>query len=66
MEIQDRRVRRTQHLLARALIALIQGWLDRQMLYLPEWMGVIYFGLIARPTGEGGVFTGRFFHGPAS
>jgi AcrR family transcriptional regulator len=35
-----------------ASISLIQWWLDRQMPYAPEQMGVIYHELIIRPTSE--------------
>lgn len=35
-----------------ASISLIQWWLDRQMPYSPEQMGVIYHELIIRPTSE--------------
>lgn len=35
-----------------ASISLIQWWLDRQMPYPPERMGIIYHELIIRPTSE--------------
>ena len=35
-----------------ASISLIQWWLDRQMPYPPEQMGIIYHELIIRPTSE--------------
>jgi AcrR family transcriptional regulator len=38
------------HHLVVSSIALIQWWLDRDMPYPPEHMGVIYHELIARPT----------------
>jgi hypothetical protein len=37
------------HLVASA-IALIQWWLDHEMPYPPERMGIIYHELIVRPT----------------
>ncbi|HKV57520.1 MAG TPA: TetR-like C-terminal domain-containing protein, partial [Ktedonobacteraceae bacterium] len=40
------------HHIVTASIALIQWWLDRQMPYPPEHMGVIYHELIIRPTSE--------------
>jgi AcrR family transcriptional regulator len=40
------------HHIVTASISLIQWWLDRQMPYAPEQMGVIYHELIIRPTSE--------------
>src|SRR5207248_10608498 len=40
------------HHIVTATIALIQWWLDHQMPYPPERMGLLYQELIARPTGE--------------
>jgi len=38
------------HHIVTASISLIQWWLDRQMPYPPEQMGIIYHELIIRPT----------------
>jgi len=38
------------HHIVTSSISLIQWWLDNQMPYPPERMGVIYHELIARPT----------------
>jgi hypothetical protein len=38
------------HHIVTSSIALIQWWLEHQMPYLPEQMGVIYYELITRPT----------------
>ena len=40
------------HHIVASTISLIQWWLDHQMPYPPERMGLIYHELIARPTGE--------------
>jgi len=40
------------HHIVTSTISLIQWWLDHQMPYPPERMGLIYHELIARPTGE--------------
>ena len=40
------------HHIVTASISLIQWWLDRQMPYPPEQMGLIYHELIMRPTSE--------------
>ena len=40
------------HHIVTASISLIQWWLDRQMPYPLEQMGVIYYELIIRPTNE--------------
>src|SRR5438477_12402680 len=40
------------HHIVTSTISLIQWWLDHQMPYPPERMGLIYQELIARPTGE--------------
>jgi len=40
------------HHIVTSTISLIQWWLDHQMPYPPERMGLIYYELIARPTGE--------------
>lgn len=39
------------HHIVTSSIALIQWWLDQQMPYPPEQMGVIYYELIIKPTG---------------
>jgi len=40
------------HHIVTSTISLIQLWLDHQMPYLPEQMGVIYHQLIVHPTSE--------------
>jgi len=40
------------HHIVASSISLIQWWLDHQMPYTPERMGVIYHELIIRPTSE--------------
>ena len=40
------------HHIVASSISLIQWWLDHQMPYPPERMGVIYHELIIRPTSE--------------
>ena len=40
-------------------ISLIQWWLDRQMPYPPEQMGIIYHELITRPTSTIAFFSPR-------
>ena len=40
------------HHIVASSISLIQWWLDHQMPYPPERMGVIYYELITRPTSE--------------
>jgi hypothetical protein len=40
------------HHIVTSSISLIQWWLERQMPYAPEQLGVIYHELIIRPTSE--------------
>jgi AcrR family transcriptional regulator len=40
------------HHIVTASISLIQWWLDHQMPYPPEQMGIVYYELITRPTEE--------------